>query len=145
MWHIFHFSLKYVFCSWRHKHKGKVSFLFPSLVPEYSNSGFLGPWKVLIKTHGLQTRPRQSRLWKFNSVKNSLHLHKSEQQQNSYVLTNNWVFFSRCNIIQIAQFSFKAELQKFPAYGLSHRNRKFSLFSQFSSDNVFKYFHKWGY
>ena len=79
MWHIFHFSLKYVFCSWRHKHKGKVSFLFPSLVPEYYNSGFLGPRKVLIKTHGLQTRPRHSRLWKFNSVKNSLHRHKSKQ------------------------------------------------------------------
>ena len=128
----------------------KAKFLFfsqPSLVPEYYNSGFLGPSKVLIKTHGLQTRPRHNRLRKFNSVKNSLYLQQSEQQLNSRVLINNTVilFLSRCNIIQIAQFIFKAELQKLPAYGLPHWNRKFSLFSQFSSDNVFKYFHKWGY
>ena len=101
----------------------KAKFLFfsqPSLVPEYYNSGFLGPSKVLIKTHGLQTRPRHNRLRKFNSVKNSLYLQQSEQQLNSRVLINNTVilFLSRCNIIQIAQFIFKAELQKLPAYGL---------------------------
>lgn len=54
--------------------KAKFLFFFqPSLVPEYYNSGFLGPSKVLIKTHGLQTRPRHNRLRKFNSVKNSLY------------------------------------------------------------------------